>query len=111
MKVSASSVAIVALQQLQGLDRGLQRLPVLRLPGEVARLQAERAVEQVVDLGLDAGHLLDQLAVLLGLGGEQPVGLDRGAQEGDDDLGVLLRVVAASTSVPWNVGALACAPS
>ena len=86
-------VAAGALQALQRVECRLRGLAELGLPGQVARLQAERAVEQVIDLSLDAGDLLDQFAVFFRLRRQQSIRLDRRAQIGDDDLGMLLRVV------------------
>src|SRR6186713_3488209 len=60
-------IAVRALEQLQRLDRGGDGLAVFRLPGHIAGLKTERTVEEIVDLGLDAGDLRNQLAVFLGL--------------------------------------------
>ena len=80
------------LQQLQGVDGGRQRLAVFGFPGLVAGLQAERTVEQVIDLGLDAGDLLDQLAVFLRFGGQQSIGFDARPQVGHHHLRIALGV-------------------
>ncbi|MNO84828.1 hypothetical protein D3C76_761810 [compost metagenome] len=50
-------------------------------------------MEQVIDLGFDAGDFLDQLAVLLGLCGDQAVGFEAGTQVGGDHFGVAVGVV------------------
>ena len=84
--------AISLFQQLEGVDGGADGLAVFRFPAQVAGLHAQRAVEQVIDLGIDPGDLGDQFAVFLRLGGEQLIGLEAGAQVGDDDLRVFFRV-------------------
>ncbi len=84
--------AISLFQQFQGVDGSTDGLAVLRLPAQIPGLHAQRAVEQVVNLSFDAGDFLDQLAVLLGFGGQQLIGLDPGAQISHDDFRVLLGV-------------------
>ena len=49
-------------------------------------------MEQIIDFGIDAGDLRDQLAVFLGLCGDQAVGLYGCAQVGDDDFGIFFGV-------------------
>ena len=72
-------VAVGALEQLQRLDRGCDRLAIFGLPGDIAGLKTERTVKEVVDLGLDAGDLCNQLAVFLRLLRDQAIRLDRRA--------------------------------
>ena len=57
----------VSLKKLQRLDRCRDSLAVFGLPSEVARLQTQWSVEQIIDFGIDAGDLRDQLAIFLRL--------------------------------------------
>ncbi|MNO70386.1 hypothetical protein D3C76_612650 [compost metagenome] len=55
-------------------------------------------MEQVIDLGFDAGDFLDQLAVLLRFRSDQPIGFEAGAQVGGDHFRVLLRIIGIDQS-------------
>ncbi len=55
-------------------------------------------MEQVIDLGFDAGDFLDQLAVLLRFRSDQPIGFQAGAQVGGDHFGVFLRIIGIDQS-------------